>query len=93
MVQYLPVLSMCGCILSGDSISAVKSVQVPNSVPSLSPYRSLPPSLYRHYAQIAMLFVQGNRKQHLFTEASHIVHLDLLAKTRLSNHLCKNRKP
>lgn len=93
MAQYLPALSVCCCILSRDSLLAVKSVQAPSSVPSLSTDRSLPLSLCRHSAHIAMLFVPGNKKQHLFTEASHIVLPDLLAKTCHCNHLCNNREP
>lgn len=92
MVQYLPALSMCGCILSRDSVLAAKSVHIPSSVPSLSPYRLLPLSLYRHSTQIAMLFVPRNKKQHLFTEASCIVLPDLLATACLCNHLCNNRE-
>lgn len=93
MIQYMPALSMCGCILWRDSLLAVNSVHVPSSVPSLSPYRSLLLGLYRHPAQIAMLLFPRNKKQHLFTEASRIVLPDLLAETRLCNHLCDNREP
>lgn len=73
------------------SLLAVKSVHVPSSVTSLRLYRSLPPSLQRDSTEIAVLFVTRNKKQHLFTEAFHIVTTDLLAKMHPCNHLSNNR--
>lgn len=62
MVQYLPALSMSGCILSRDFNLAAESVDAPSSVPSPRLYRSLPLSLHRDSAHTQVLFIPRSKK-------------------------------